>query len=97
MAIENWYDFKTKKTYDPEHSSASNFLHLTWLWYVEELDVNTSRFISRNRVSYSSSAKTNFIFGLLLEPIVFAMDRKMCLGIKKRSERLAQSRMHITA
>lgn len=97
MAIENWFDFDLNDTFDPKQSSPSNILHLTWLWYIEEIDEKTSRFISRNRVTYTSSAKTNFIFKVLLEPIVFAMDRKMCLGIKKRAERLTNSRIRLVA
>ena len=97
IAIENWYDFKTKTTYDPENYSPCKMLHLTWLWYIEALDEKTSRFISRNRVTYSSSFKTNFIFRVLLEPIVFAMDRKMCRGIKRRAEQLGNMRMHMLA
>lgn len=88
MAIENWFDLDAKKVYDPGQSSPENYLHLTWLWYVEELNGHNSRFISRNRLDYSPSLKGDLIFGFLAEPIVFAMDRKMCLGIKKRAERL---------
>ncbi|MCW5515866.1 hypothetical protein [Muriicola sp. Z0-33] len=97
MAIENWLDLDINDTFDPKQSSPSNILHLTWLWYIEEIDEKSSRFISRNRVTYTSSAKTNFIFKVLLEPIVFAMDRKMCLGIKKRAERLTNSRIRLVA
>jgi hypothetical protein len=27
------------------------------------------------------------MYSILAEPVVFAMDRKMCLGIKRRAER----------
>ena len=91
LAIENSYDLDAKTIYDPNLASPKNYLHLTWLWYVEALDDNHSRFISRNRVTHSSSIKTNLIFGRLAEPMIFAMDRKMCLGIKKRAERLYQN------
>ena len=97
MAIENWFDLDTNKTFDPGTSSPTNIMHLSWLWYIEAIDEKTSRFISRNRVTYTPTVKTNFIFRILLEPIVFAMDRKMCLGIKKRAERLNQSQIHIAA
>lgn len=97
MAIENCYDFDAKKPFDPKLSTPSNILHLTWLWYVEAIDAKTSRFISRNRVNYTATAKNNFMFNVLMEPVVFAMDRKMCLGIKKRAERLANSRMRLVA
>ncbi len=88
MAIENHYDLDAKRAYDPALSYPENYLHLTWLWYVEALDDNHSRFISRNRVTWSDSLKTKLVFGPLVEPIVFTMDRKMCLGIKKRAEQL---------
>ncbi|MGB5371414.1 MAG: hypothetical protein WBN18_13375 [Flavobacteriaceae bacterium] len=92
MAIENWYDLDAKSVFDPDMSSARNYLHLTWLWYVEPLDGKRSRFISRNRISYSTSFKNTLMFGSFSEPIVFAMDRKMCMGIKKRAEILFRNR-----
>lgn len=88
MVIENWYDLDAKSVFDPKLSSPKNQLHLSWLWYVEVLDENKTRFISRNRVDYTDSIKNKFMFGLLMEPVVFAMDRKMCYGIKKRAEYL---------
>lgn len=91
MAIENSLDMDSKQLYDPKGPSPKNFLHLSWLWYVEALDDNHCRFISRNRVDYSPSFKNKLMFGPLTEPIVFAMDRKMCLGIKKRAERLGKT------
>ena len=92
MAIENWYDLDAKKVYDPKLYSPKNYLHLTWLWYVESQGANCSRFISRNRIDYSSSFKSKLMFGFLTEPVIFAMDRKMCLGIKKRAEQLYEKK-----
>lgn len=91
MAIENGYDLDAKIAFDPKLSSPKNYLHLTWLWYVEAIDENHSRFISRNRLRYGSSLKAILLFGKLGEPMVFAMDRKMCLGIKKRAEDLYEN------
>lgn len=88
MAIVTSLNLETNRDYDPCVSIPEKYLHLSWLWYVEALDGNRSRFISRNRVDYAPSFKTKLIFGFLSEPIIFAMDRKMCLGIKKRAERL---------
>jgi hypothetical protein len=88
IAIETWYDLDAGMVYDPKLASPISYLHLTWLWYVEFLDAYHARFISRNRVTYNSSIKNKIMFGLVMEPIVFAMDRKMCLGIKKRAEQL---------
>ncbi len=90
MVIENYDDLDKKMRYDPAEYLPENYLHLSWLWFVEAIDENRSRFISRNRVDYNPSLKNRFIFKVLSGPIVFAMDRKMCLGIKKRAERMTQ-------
>ena len=87
MVIENCDNLNRKTSYDPEQGHPENFLHLSWLWFVESIDGERSRFISRNRLNFKSSLKNRITIGLLAEPIVFAMDRKMCLGIKKRAER----------
>lgn len=88
MAIGFCIDVETNKLIDPEDNSYSKYLHISWLWYVEPLDDYRSRFFSRNRVSFTSSFKNKLLYGPIAEPIVFAMDRKMCLGIKKRAEKL---------
>lgn len=94
MAIENSLDLDSNQMYNPKEIPPKNYLHLTWLWYVEELDENHSIFISRNRVDYAPNFKNKLMFGSFSEPIVFAMDRKMCLGIKKRAEHLAKNFIH---
>jgi hypothetical protein len=88
MAIENWYDVDNNSVYNQALESPMNYLHLSWLWMVEPIDENRSRFVSRNRVDYSPSFKNRLLLGLLAEPVVFAMDRKMCYGIKRRAENL---------
>ncbi len=91
MAIENSLDMDNNQMFYPKGPYPKNYLHLTWLWFIEELDENHSRFISRNRVDYAPNFKNKLMFGPFSEPIVFAMDRKMCLGIKKRAEKLFRS------
>ncbi|MGI9547396.1 MAG: hypothetical protein ACR2MM_09185 [Flavobacteriaceae bacterium] len=86
LVIENNDDLDKKQTYDPSQGHPKNFLHLSWLWHIEAIDQHRSRFISRNRVNHNNSFKNRLIF-TLAEPVVFAMDRKMCLGIKRRAER----------
>ena len=85
------YDMDKSAIIDPDQSLPENYFQLSWLWYIEDLGPNRSRFISRNRLSYSDSIKNKILFGWLMEPVVFAMDRKMCLGIKKRAERFRSS------
>ncbi len=86
MAIGHCRDLDRNEAYDPEVQKSENNFQVSWLWYVEPLDEQHSRFISRNRVTYTSSFKNKLLFGLLAEPVIFAMDRKMCYGIKRRAE-----------
>ena len=87
MVIENSEDLDTHKAYDPLEGHPLNYLHLSWLWYIEPIDSYKSRFISRNRLNFNPTFKNRLLFSTLAEPVVFAMDRKMCLGIKRRAER----------
>lgn len=87
MVITNSEDMDIHKTYNPAEGHPRNFLHLSWLWYVEPLEGHKSRFISRNRLNFSPTFKNRMMYSILAEPVVFAMDRKMCLGIKRRAER----------
>lgn len=88
MAVGHGRDLDTNTYLDPKVSYPTNYFHLTWLWYVEPMDGHRSRFISRNRVTFTASLKHKLMFGHFIEPIIFTMDRKMCYGIKKRAENL---------
>ncbi len=60
----------------------------SWLFLVEPLSAGRCRFISRFRASSSDDLLTRLSFGpALLEPVGFAMDRRMLLGVKERAER----------
>jgi hypothetical protein len=60
----------------------------SWLFFVEPLGENRCRFISRYRAACSEDIATRLAFGpSLLEPVGFAMDRRMLLGVKERVER----------
>ena len=88
MAISFYFDLKKNKVFVPNESFPSNYFQLTWLWFIKPIDKQRSSFFSRNRIAFTPSLKNKLILGLLSEPIIFAMDRKMCLGIKKRAEKL---------
>jgi hypothetical protein len=61
---------------------------VSWLFFVEPIDERRCRFISRYRCACSDEIATQLEFGpTLLEPIGFAMDRRMLLGVKERVER----------
>jgi hypothetical protein len=61
----------------------------TWLFFLEPLEGNRCRFVSRYRCACSDDLATRLAFGpSLLEPIGFAMDRRMLMGVKERAERV---------
>ncbi|HEX4778760.1 MAG TPA: hypothetical protein VFW74_18440 [Acidimicrobiia bacterium] len=61
---------------------------VTWLFLVVPLGARRSRFVSRYRCATSDDLATRLQFGpALVEPISFAMDRRMLLGVKRRAER----------
>ena len=91
LVIESCDDLERKTTFNPADGYPNKFLHISWLWYIEPLGPYRSRFISRNRVNFRDSRLNRFKFSILAEPMVFAMDRKMCLGIKKRAEQYYES------
>lgn len=65
----------------------------SWLFHVEPLGDGRCRVISRYRAACSDDLATRLAFGpALVEPIGFAMDRRMLLGIRERAEATAGAR-----
>jgi hypothetical protein len=63
---------------------------ISWLLFLEPIGENRCRFVSRYRADCSDDLGTKLAFGpTLLEPVGFAMDRRMLLGVKERAEQLA--------
>ncbi len=60
---------------------------VTWLFEVEPTDEGRCRVVSRYRCACSDDLATRLSLGpALLEPVGFAMDRRMLLGVKQRAE-----------
>jgi hypothetical protein len=60
----------------------------SWLFLVEPLGPGRCRFISRYRCDTSADLASRLAFGPgLMEPVGFAMDRRMLMGVKERAER----------
>jgi hypothetical protein len=60
----------------------------SWSFLVEPLGERRSRVLSRYRCATSDDLVTRLQLGpTLVEPVSFAMDRRMLLGIKQRAER----------
>ena len=65
----------------------------SWLFFIEPLGARRCRLISRYRVACSGDFSTRIAFGpAVLEPVGFAMDRRMLLGVKERAELLEKRR-----
>ena len=61
--------------------------NVSWLFFVEPLGEQRCRLVSRYRCATSNDLATRLSLGpTLVEPVGFAMDRRMLLGIKARAE-----------
>ena len=68
----------------------AGWVAVSWLIFIEPLANTRCRLISRYRCACSDDVATRLAFGpVLVEPVGFAMDRRMLLGIKQRAERRA--------
>lgn len=66
----------------------AHWVRTSWLFYLEPIDEKRCRLISRYRCACSKDLVSRLEYGpTLLEPIGFAMDRRMLLGVKERAER----------
>jgi hypothetical protein len=65
----------------------------TWLFHLEPLGADRSLLISRYRATSSDDLATRLLAGeALMEPVGFAMDRRMLLGVKQLAERPRDAR-----
>lgn len=74
---------------DPAARAAGKgWAEVSWLFFVEPLGPERCRFISRYRIDCSDDIATRIKLGpTFVEPIGFAMDRRMLMGVKERAER----------
>jgi hypothetical protein len=78
---------------DAARASGKAWVASSWLFFIEPLRGGGCRVISRFRAACSDDLATRLAFGpTLLEPIGFAMDRRMLLGIRERAEAAAKTR-----
>lgn len=72
---------------DAARANGAPWATVSWLFSIEPLGACRCRFISRFRSNCSSDLATWLAFGPLFgEPVGFAMDRRMLLGVKAISE-----------
>ncbi len=78
---------------DDAARASGKWIETTWLFLVEPLGESRCRFLSRYRCASSDDLVTRLSFGpTVVEPIGFAMDRRMLLGVKERAEKAFHAR-----
>jgi hypothetical protein len=79
---------------DPERALAIRIADMNWVWIFALLpEGDSTRLISRNRIVTAGLPRgARPFYMLFMEPGSLVMERKMLLGIKTRSERLARDR-----
>ena len=71
---------------DPASGEESPPVKDFWLFYLEEIDANTTRLIVRNRRDYEPGVANFIIWHVIVELLHFIMEQKMLRGIKRRVE-----------
>jgi hypothetical protein len=86
--------FAVHASADPAaRASGKPWAEVSWLFYLEPLGTHRSRLISRYRCATSDDLATRLSLGpTLVEPVGFAMDRRMLLGVKERVEAASKRR-----
>ena len=82
-------DTRTMNTVMSDWLDRGDFAHLTWSFYLDELEGGRTRLVQRFRANWNQTPKNWIFYRLFLEPGSFIMQRKMLLGIKERAELLA--------
>jgi len=86
FVVSDVFDPSTGQGPVAEHPE--RWVHVSWLFLVEPLGPERSRFVSRYRVAYGRDWRMRLMYGSwTIESIGFVMDRGMLVGVKKRAER----------
>jgi hypothetical protein len=74
---------------DSASVNAKRWMTARWLFLVEPLGPGRCRVFSRYRCATSDDLASRLQFGpVFVEPVSFAMDRRMLIGIKQRAEHM---------
>ena len=85
-------DTRTDPQADFANLAPGEYFAVTWGFYLESSDEQTTRLIERFRADYNPSLKNTLFYRVLLEPGSFIMQQKMLRGIKQRAEAAAARR-----
>lgn len=78
-------DTQTGNTFEFTDKMPEKYQNSSWVFFLDELDEETTRLISRSRNDWSRGLGNALVFGIF-GPISLMMQRKMLLGIKQRAE-----------
>jgi hypothetical protein len=80
-------DTRTGPTPVPGGTKPDDYYVSTWVFFLDKLEEQKTRLISRFRSDYNPRIRNKLLYGpCLVEPISTVMQRKMLLGIKQRAE-----------
>ena len=83
-------DIRTQTSFDPKQgvdAYPEKYMNVGWGFYLQKIDDNQTRFLSRWLADYDPSFGNKIGYNLFLEPVGFVMGRKMLIGTKQRAER----------
>jgi hypothetical protein len=85
-ALVLWLVTSANKAIDPAGPWPEEHVAWSWAFVLQPVDTDTTRLLTRMRVTYQPAAKWAPYVWLLLEPGHFVMGRRQLLGLRDRAE-----------
>jgi hypothetical protein len=85
-ALVLWLVTSANKAIDPTGPWPEEHVAWSWAFILEPLDANTTRLLTRMRITYRPSTRWAPYVHLLLEPAHFVMGRRQLLGLRERAQ-----------
>jgi hypothetical protein len=79
-------DLETGETFELSGPAPASYMNQSWVYYLDEIDGNSTRLIVRWRGDYSPGLANSLGFGISVEAGAVLMQPKMLQGIKERAE-----------
>jgi hypothetical protein len=85
-ALVLWLVTSANKAIDPTGPWGEEYVAWSWAFVLEPVDAETTRLLTRMRITYQPTAKWAPYVHLLLEPGHFVMGRRQLLGLRQRAQ-----------
>ena len=79
-------DLETGETFELSGPAPASYMNQSWVYYLDDIDGNSTRLIVRWRGDYSPGFANSLGFGISVEAGAVLMQPKMLKGIKERAE-----------